>query len=85
MSIAWDPFTRRGLEFEEIPLKHELNADSCGGSVSDVLSAAEVLRDRLTRYLDGGSSSYIGLTTSSPSNYNNKIGLAEGNHSFVPV
>ena len=44
MSVAWDPFTRRELQFDEIPFESSLSQDNCGDNVSDVISAAEVIK-----------------------------------------
>eukprot|EP01035_Chromulina_nebulosa_P010620 gene10620-14256_t len=77
MSVAWDPFTRRELQFDEIPFESSLSQDNCGDNVSDVISAAEVIKERLTKYFSGGYNSVTGFSSASPSNYLNKMGLAE--------
>ena len=44
LSVAWDPFTRRELQFDELPFETSLSQDNCGDNVSDVISAAEVIK-----------------------------------------
>lgn len=77
LAVAWDPFTRRELQFSEIPFEPSLAQDNCGDNVSDVISAAEIIKERLTKYFSGGYNSVTGFSSASPSNYLNKMGLAE--------
>jgi len=77
LSISWDPFTRRDLEFSEIPFEQVIAEDHCADQVSDIISAAEVIKERLNKYISGGYNSVVGFSSSSPSNYLNKMGLAE--------
>ena len=53
LTVAWDPFTRRDLGFDEIPFIESFSQGSCDDHVSDTISAAEVIKVRFILCFDG--------------------------------
>lgn len=76
--ILWNPFARRELGIDEIPWSKYIPKEACEGVPTDMLTAAELVRERLVKIFHGAYNSADGISTAAPSEFLFMMGLAEG-------
>jgi diketogulonate reductase-like aldo/keto reductase len=75
-AIAWNPWLRQSLDIDTLHLDPAVGLDNID-SASNVFAAAEIIRDRLDKFIGGLSPVATGLAVTAPSHYLGMMGLTE--------
>lgn len=68
LGIAWNPWTRYQLGISPVEYDDTLAHEACKSPI-DLFSAAEIMKNRVVKYMNGGHNSVKGLVSTAPSEY----------------
>lgn len=75
-AIAWNPWVRRELNIDPIPMEHNLGQDEIQ-QPKNLFEVSEVMRLRVKKFLAGLSSVVQGMSSDAPTEFLGMLGLAE--------
>ncbi len=73
MAVAWNPWVRGNLEIDSAPFSAEVSIESSCNAPNDLFAAAEVMKSRVVKYMNGGHNSVKGLVSTAPTEFLGKL------------